>query len=343
MLKRNLTILAISIAATVTNSYADYTIIIPLDKQSIRFIDMQTYESIYGEWMNVREVYECNNWSPSSSEVTIGETFTQTATDCNQDQERTVQPRKQDVKTGEVRNDGPLYTETRTIEASSTREGVGEKETWVLIDPRIISDWASVGGIYECINWTPATSTVDYNELFTQTTNECKQDQNRTLQNVEQETTTKETRDVGVQYTEVQTIAANSSQNAYGTRATITNYPLRKGNSHIDSLADGSVSTNGTAGTLLYGPYVKSMPTGTYNLKMYGWVGNANGAYADIASSGGNVIHFQQGLPASGSGLLLNQNVYIENIDSNYGLEVRVMVNAGSSLIIDGYVLEKIN
>ena len=85
------------------------------------------------------------------------------------------------------------------------------------------------------------------------------------------------------------------------------------------------------------------MPAGTYNLKMYGWVGNANGAYADIASAGGTVFHFTTGLPTTGNGLLLNQNVYIDNVDSTYGVEVRVMVNAGSSLRIDGYVLERIN
>ena len=342
MINPKLPLIAISLSAIITNSHAEYTIIMPLDKETINFTSMQKIDSLYGNWTNVDELYDCINWNPLESDITIGESFTQSA-DCKQNQERTVQNQKQNSSTGEVVNDGPIYNEGRTIDYSVTRQSVGTKETWIALTPEVVSDWQTTGGIYECNNWFPTTAQVDMQELFTQQSNECKQDQIRTLQNIEQETTTKETRYAGEQYTETQIVTASSSQSAYGTRASIYNYPLRKGSSHMGNPATGSVATNGTAEALLFGPYVSSMPAGTYNLKMYGWVGNANGAYADIASAGGTVFHFTTGLPTTGNGLLLNQNVYIDNVDSTYGLEVRVIVNAGSSLRIDGYVLERIN
>lgn len=81
----------------------------------------------------------------------------------------------------------------------------------------IYSEWANEGNIYDCSNWTPSVSTVMKDETFNQTATDCKQDQSRTKQDREQETTTLAYRNVGVPVSETSTITANSSRTATGT------------------------------------------------------------------------------------------------------------------------------
>lgn len=86
-------------------------------------------EPMYGEWMNAGNIYGCSNWSPSEINVPAGQEFTQMATDCLHDQNRTVQPREQNSLTHAFRNSGPIGTETLTITNQQlTRTAIGTME-----------------------------------------------------------------------------------------------------------------------------------------------------------------------------------------------------------------------
>jgi len=176
---------------------------------------------LYSDWINVDNVYGCTNWSPDTSTVSIGRAFTQAATDCKQNQTRTVQDRELETYSGALRNVGEPYAETRTITASASRQAVGTLETWQATDPTYTA-WANAGGVYACTNWSPAPDTVTIGQAFTQTASDCKQDQTRTRQGREQETTTGEIRNVGTPVTETRTISATSTRQATGTKETWT-------------------------------------------------------------------------------------------------------------------------
>ena len=121
---------------------ADYTIKQPLEQNqggslpngSIRITsNWSNAPTVYGEWLDQGHPYDCTNWSPDASTITIGETFTQTATDCSQDQTRTAQDREVETISGVVRDKAEPYTQSRTIIVSSTRDSVGtleDLETW---------------------------------------------------------------------------------------------------------------------------------------------------------------------------------------------------------------------
>ena len=174
---------------------------------------------VYTSWVNSGGIYGCSNWSPATSTVTIGQNFTQTATDCEQDQTRTRQNREQETTTLVYRNSGSLVTENQTLSnQTSTRNAVGTKETWVATTP-VYTSWVNSGGIYGCSNWSPATSTVTSGQTFTQTATDCKQDQTRTRQDREQETTTLAIRNAGSLVTENQTLTNQSNtRTATGTK-----------------------------------------------------------------------------------------------------------------------------
>ena len=173
----------------------------------------------YSAWANNGAVTSCSNWSPATSTVTVGQSFTQTATDCNQAQTRTRQDREQETTTKAIRNKGVAVTETQTIAASSTRSAIGTQETWVATSSNYTA-WANSGAVTSCSNWSPATSTVTVGQSFTQTATDCDQAQTRTRQDREQETTTKAIRNKGVAVAETQTIAASSTRTSTGTKET---------------------------------------------------------------------------------------------------------------------------
>ena len=173
----------------------------------------------YTAWINSGPVTSCSNWSPATSTVTIGQSFTQTATDCDQAQTRTRQDREQETTTKAIRNKGSAVTETQTIAASSTRSAIGTQETWAATTATYTA-WINSGAVTSCANWSPATSTVTIGQSFTQTATDCDQVQTRTRQDREQETTTKAIRNKGSAVTETQTIAASSTRSAIGTQET---------------------------------------------------------------------------------------------------------------------------
>lgn len=90
-------------------------------------------------------------------------------------------------------------------------------ENWVTASP-LSSNWQNTGNIYGCLTWIPDASTVTVLESFTQSSNDCKQDQSRSIQNREQETTSKQYRNVGDSVTETQVITTSLTRTAIGTK-----------------------------------------------------------------------------------------------------------------------------
>jgi hypothetical protein len=174
--------------------------------------------STYTSWSNSSVIYGCNNWSPDPSTITTGQTFIQTATDCEQDQTRNRQDREQETTTLLVRNSGAVVVENQIITVNNTRNSVGTKETWVATTATYSSWVNSGGGIYGCNNWSPDPSTVTTGQTFTQTATDCEQDQTRNRQNREQETTTLSIRNSGAVVVENQIITVSNTRSATGTK-----------------------------------------------------------------------------------------------------------------------------
>lgn len=127
---------------TLGATQAEYTVKIPLEQNqggslpsgtiSIKNITPQApIESwmpttpFYTEWVNDGEPFDCTNWSPDANTVTIGQAFTQTATDCEQPQTRTRQEREQETTTLAYRDVGLPIIENQTIAATDTRKSIG--------------------------------------------------------------------------------------------------------------------------------------------------------------------------------------------------------------------------
>jgi hypothetical protein len=83
--------------------------------------------SVYGAWTDTGVAYSCSDWSPSVDTIATGVSFTQTATDCNQDQIRTVVPQRKNTSTGVIEPIvGGSTTESQTLSgATSTQSATG--------------------------------------------------------------------------------------------------------------------------------------------------------------------------------------------------------------------------
>lgn len=120
--------------------------------------DWQPTDPEYSVWVDIGAVTSCTNWSPATSTVTVGQSFNQIATDCQQDQERTKQEREIEQVSLEIRNSGTLITENKTIAATSTRTETGTKKiedckyNYALIYAANISYFYINGG-YTSIYW----------------------------------------------------------------------------------------------------------------------------------------------------------------------------------------------
>lgn len=98
---------------SMTGSYANYTIVYPLD--NIKFTNTPVVQEewsdgdpIVSEW--VLGGKECSNWAPAENTKSIGVSYQQTSNDCSIEKTRTVQ--KTEVSNlGNHRNLGELVTE----------------------------------------------------------------------------------------------------------------------------------------------------------------------------------------------------------------------------------------
>lgn len=136
--------LRIAILATVVMgvTQAEYTVKYPLTHipaGSIQLVKPQApagnwvaADPVYTEWVNEGDLYDCN-WTPATSTVLEGSSFTQTANSCKQDSTRTKQNREQESNTLEYRNIGEptIERETSTTSQSVSRQekGTGKKVT----------------------------------------------------------------------------------------------------------------------------------------------------------------------------------------------------------------------
>ena len=116
------------------------------------------------DWTNVGSRSYTSSWEPNI----IGQTsdFTQTRS-YTQEQERTISEREENQLNGDVRVVSST-TETQTINGEESRN-VSVSET----------AWQNVGGVFSCSAWSPATSTVDEGQSFTQS-RDCLQEQEKT-------------------------------------------------------------------------------------------------------------------------------------------------------------------
>jgi hypothetical protein len=79
-------------------------------------------------WTNVGQPTGCSAWSPDPSTMALGTNFTQSATNCTQEQTRTVQEREQNDYTLQYRNVGSNKTENQTLTNQTiTRQAAGTK------------------------------------------------------------------------------------------------------------------------------------------------------------------------------------------------------------------------
>lgn len=118
-------------------SNAEYTAKLPLESDkggnlsngSIKFINQNLGNTenwvptspIYTSWSNSGNVFGCTNWSPIVTDFSAGQSVTQTATDCQQQQTRTRQNREQETTSLAYRNVGAPITETQLISTIGTR------------------------------------------------------------------------------------------------------------------------------------------------------------------------------------------------------------------------------
>jgi hypothetical protein len=194
-MKKILITFTIGLTCISKNINAEYIVKFKLDG-NINVTEWVSKDVLYGEWENIGDFYNCNNWSPSPSTIKIGENFQQLANDCKQNQERTAQNQEIDKLSGNIRNIGDFYINTRTINVENIRNAVGTKENWIPTTPSY-GDWTNNGSVYNCSGWTPDASTGDIGTTVNQTSSNCSINQTRTVQNREIETTIGKIRNVG--------------------------------------------------------------------------------------------------------------------------------------------------
>ncbi len=170
----------------------------------------------WSSWSDVNTHYECGSYSPATSTINLGQSFTQTRS-CKQDQERT-RPIYKEMADGSKVSNG-TDTENQTINENETRSATGTKNYITGTSYGSWNSWVDTGSHYNCGSYTPAESTINYGQSFTQTRS-CKQDQlrTRTVYNdwADGSTTVKSTE------SENQTINENETRSATGTKNYIT-------------------------------------------------------------------------------------------------------------------------
>ncbi|MBD77310.1 MAG: hypothetical protein CL840_00050 [Crocinitomicaceae bacterium] len=170
----------------------------------------------WSSWANNGLAHSCSTPTPSVDTVNLGKSFTQERS-CKQDQKRTR-------PTYDVWADGSQTakgtdTGTRVIDVVQTNSATGTKDYITGTSTGTWGSWANSGSPTGCEAWSPAVSTVNLGESFTQTrTCDQAQTRSRTIYNVWKsgKTTTKSTE------TGTQTIDVSQSQSATGAKDYIT-------------------------------------------------------------------------------------------------------------------------
>lgn len=111
----------------------------------------------FSDWINLNSPKNCTDWSPLPSFIAEGTSFTQTATDCQQDQTRSRQEREQEATSLAIRDKGSSVTESRTVSASDTRTAIGTDATAPLTRYFTFNEYAAPGQ-YGCHDGTSCMS-----------------------------------------------------------------------------------------------------------------------------------------------------------------------------------------
>jgi hypothetical protein len=241
----------------VGSAYAEYQVITVSQTRAAvgAYVDPGVWLAatpIVSAWTDLGTPVACSNWSPDPSTVANGVSFQQTATDCQQTQQRAVQAREQNSVSHEYRNAGSQQQQNQVITVSQTRAAVGtyvDPGVWTT-SSSIISAWTNVGTFSGCSNWSPAPSTVSNGTSFQQTATDCLQVQERTVQKREQNSISHDYRNVGTPTTETQTVSVSSTRTATGTKTSQTVQALFKVGTistqvgYITSASIGSLISN---------------------------------------------------------------------------------------------------
>jgi len=150
-------------------------------------------------WQNVGGVFSCSAWSPATSTVDEGQTFTQSR-DCLQEQEKTYTYSANSSTIGSM-------TINRDVQVTQERQATGTNPVWVSIAPSY-STWTDVGSRTYTSTWSPAAT--NQNSDFIQTRSYT-QEQERTVSQREERPATGDVRIVGTS-TETKTINDSASR-----------------------------------------------------------------------------------------------------------------------------------
>ena len=150
-------------------------------------------------WQNVGSVFSCSAWSPATSTVDEGQTFTQSR-DCLQEQEKTYTYSANSSTIGSM-------TINRDAQVTETRQATGTNPVWVSIAPSY-STWTDVGARNYTSSWSPVAS--NQTSDFTQTRSYT-QEQERTVSQREENSSTGDIRVVSTS-TEKRTISDSASR-----------------------------------------------------------------------------------------------------------------------------------
>lgn len=168
----------------------------------------------YTEWVVSGAVGACTTWTPSLKTLAVG-TASQSSSDCSVQKSRVKQNREQETITQEYRDAGDPITEIQTFHDGTSTRGL----------TILSSAWATVGTPV-CSTWTPDPATVNVNEAFTQTGNNCTINENYTVRYRVTGIPTMKTEVADTRVTQGQT----TTRAALGTKSLMIQTPLNVSN-----------------------------------------------------------------------------------------------------------------
>jgi hypothetical protein len=119
----------------------------------------------WSAWTNDGAVFDCSVWSPDVSTVNLLQTFTQSRT-CSQKQknDRNIY----DVWASGTETLNRNETGSQTISVTQSQSATGAKDYVTGVAYGSWSAWANSGSPFSCGTWSPAVTTVNLGDAFTQ-------------------------------------------------------------------------------------------------------------------------------------------------------------------------------
>lgn len=274
MKKRNLLGLTLAGAIAAT-TYAQAHNVIRMQAPIAQGNFWEQTQDFVSAWAPAGQIYGCSVWTPEVNTVESGHSFTQSASDCLQTKERTIQPQEIHSKTHAVRNAGQASTESTVRTVSSTRAAIGTLIIWQQGYSKV-GEWvnATDPAASSSCSWTPAVTAVDKGVSFTQTGSTCYYTQIQTVQPQERNPVTGEMRDTGTAYTRNRQMVTTATRTAVGTKAPVV-IPGLPAN-------EGGTFTITSPATVYYG--VKGTTRLTSKIFAAGQYSCSNGVFGDPAS-----------------------------------------------------------